>query len=172
MWLALAGTLLSALGQYQQGQAQAAYYDYAAKSAELQGDAQIKAAQFNNLETLKSAASEQAALDKDTARLVGEQKAIMGASGIDASSITFEDVVRDTFKTAKEDEIMLRDNVRAQTALTDMQAKMDKIALQNQAMGFRFSGQNAQTAANTGAASSILGGLGEYSRYKSANRIR
>ena len=70
--------VLGAVGTYQQGQAQAAAYEHAAKSADI--NAAIKERQAH--EEVLAGAEQEKKLKMKISGLKGEQRAIMGASGV------------------------------------------------------------------------------------------
>lgn len=144
--LAVAGTLLSAYGAYQQGKAQQDVAEYTAKTNELAaGQAVEKGA---------SAADQQRAKVR---QIMGAQRAAMGASGAVIGEGTLGSVLDQTASLGEQDALQIERN-----------AQLEAWGLRTGAQGKRFEGALAAAAGRTGAFSTLLTGASRaYGIYKS-----
>jgi hypothetical protein len=134
--LQIFGTITGANAQRQQGEAQyqanmfqADQLEQTAKSMETQS--KLKIADFRNM----------------VAGADATQKTVLAANGIDASSVTAQDIAEDTALKGKLDELAIKYNDDLQIWQTRKQAE-----------AYRMAGSNAVTAANTAANATIIGG--------------
>ncbi len=135
----LAGTGLSAFGQYQSGQAQKGAYDYNAKVAESEaGVARAGAAREEEVHRAK------------LQRLMGTQKALYGAAGVD---ITGGSPLLTLMSTAEEGE--------REAEFIKYGGEVEATRSLNEARMNRFYGKQAYKSGIFGAGSTFLKGLGQ-----------
>lgn len=146
------GTGLSAYGSYREGQAQKAGYEYNAKVAEANAEA-----------IRQKTAYEEVNQRKRLKALLGEQKAIFGAAGVDLT-------VGSPLLTMMEDIKAGERDIQALRYSGDVEATQQL----NQARLNRFYGKQAGRAGIMGGASTFITGLGnagtDYYRYSSFNK--
>lgn len=136
---ALAGAATSAVGAISQGDRTKQMEGYNAKVAENNAGASAMQSKLN---------AQQIAIQ--TNRQVGMQRAAMSASGFDANTGTFSDVTTDTKQRGELSRLSTIYSGRLQSNTQSSQANLDI-----------FAGQNAQSAGEIGAGSSILGGINQ-----------
>lgn len=173
--IAAAGTM-QAYGQYQQGKAQKAMYDYQAaiamqeattrrKYAEMQQRAIGEAAEANITAEQVAAAEESRRLAGDIAELSGRQRATIGALGI--GGVTAADIAVSTFDKARLDQLAIRYNANVRSWMISRGAKRDiwtlgeetkmkTWALRAEAGQYRLAGRQARRAAKIRVATTIL----------------
>jgi hypothetical protein len=144
--LAVAGTLLSAYGAYQQGKAQEDVANYNAKMNELAADQKVQQG--------ASAADQQRAKIR---QILGAQRAAVGASGAVVGEGTSGAIFDQTAALGEQDALQIERN-----------AQLEAWGLRTGAQGKRFEGALAAAAGRTGAFSTLLtGGSRAYGIYKS-----
>ena len=121
------------------------------------GAAQANAAKFNSEVAANnaSAAAQQTHFDAQTIadrgrRTVAIQRAAMASSGFDTNTGSFSDVTSDTKRQVERDRLA-----------RVYQGRLGVNASTSQSMLFGMESSNARTASYIGAASSILGGIGQ-----------
>ncbi len=135
----LAGTGLSAFGQYRAGQAQKGAYDYSAKVAEAEaGVARAGAAREEEVHRAK------------LQRMLGTQRALYGAAGID---ITSGSPLLTMMSTAEEGE--------REAEFIKYGGEVSATEKLNEARANRYYGKQSSTAGKIGAGSTFFTGLGE-----------
>ena len=148
----VAGTAVSAYGQYQAGQAQAAQANYAAAVARNNATLAQRAA--DDAQTRGQAAASQESLAN--AQLVGRQRAALAGAGQTVDMGSALDLTTDTKASGKLNELTILNNA-------------DREALGYEAQGMNFNAQaaadtaaadNASTGATFGVASTLLSGTG------------
>lgn len=146
----VAGTAVSAFGQYEAGQANAAAAAYQAQVAANNANIARQNASF------ESAAGEAASVNKglQTRATVGKEKAYGGASGIDVNSGSAPKVRAGTEEMGLLDQLTIRSNAAKQAWAQNVQATSDEA----QSQLLQFEGKQAATAGDIGAAGSLLSG--------------
>jgi hypothetical protein len=153
---ALSGAM-GAYGAIAQGQAQAGYYDMQASAAEHQAWLNDIAAERANLAAHNQMSADYALISERGKRTFGAQRAAAAASGADVSnSASIFDVISDSARAESADKGMLEYNAAAARSERDLQTKLNKISLQNQAAQARIAGRNAKTSAYMNAFNGIL----------------
>ncbi len=152
---AVAGTV-SAYGQYQAGQSQKAYYNYAANQKEQEASYDL------------SAGDKQSQLIQDQAQIQGKQLATSqaesnataiateAAHGITGTG-TAEDITKSNLSKEQLDQSMIRYNADLKVWSTMEQAKGAAWTATNEATMDRFAGKNAARAGTIGAVGTLLG---------------
>ena len=158
--LTVAGTAVSAYGQYQQGQAQKKMYDYQASVANQQQVLAQRTAEENSRLTQQAAMEDTKQEQRKYAVLEGAQKAAGAASGIGSGSVSEGDIATDTFNTKTLDEQMIRYNADLKSWDLNRNAGMEVWGLGTQANQYRAAGKNAVTAGKIAATGTILKGAG------------
>ncbi len=137
--VSLLGTGLSAYGQYRSGQAQKSAYDYNAKVAEGEaGTARAVAAREEEVHRAK------------LQRMLGTQKALYGAAGVDIASGS---PLLTMMSTAEEGE--------REAEFIKYGGEVNATEKLNEARANRYYGKQASTAGKIGAGSTFLTGLGQ-----------
>jgi len=132
------GSGMSAFGQYQSGQAQKGAYDYNARIAEQEaGVARVGAAREEEVHRAK------------LQRMLGTQKALYGAAGVD---ITSGSPLLTLMSTAEEGE--------REAEYIKYGGEVSATEKLNEARLARYYGKQAKTAGTIGAGSTFLTGLG------------
>jgi hypothetical protein len=134
----VAGTVMSGVGAYEQGQAQANSAQYNAEVA--QQNAQIATQQG------EAAAQEQSRVAQ---RKIGAQVAAYGASGVDGSSGSPMDVLADSVRMATLDQLTTKYNYQ-----------LKAIGYQNQVGLDQANAENSSTAGTVAAIGGTLKGFG------------
>jgi hypothetical protein len=133
--MALAGTALQALSQYEQGQAQAAQLEEQARLDNKRANEYLLRTE-KNLKSRKIEAE----------RIVGTQKTLLADSGIDIGFGVALDVVEDTYANLAEEAMLVREEARYQA-----------LAIRSGASALESQATDARRAGTIGAVSSILG---------------
>ncbi len=132
----------------------------AGKASEDAAKYNAKIAENNAAVAARDAAAEAAQIRRQNLLRSGKQRAAAGKAGVDLSG-SFEDVFFDTGAQGE---------LEAMSAL--YAGEVTNRAFESRAIGSRFEGRQARAAGNIGAASSIIGGLGNAAsigaRYSSA----
>ena len=143
------GTAVSAYGSYEQGQTQKKVADYNAKMQRQAAD-----------DALQRGSIASAEHQDKVRKMIGRQTAIGGASNLDLSGGSFQQVQDQTQQYGQLDSLRLMSN--AQREAWGMNASADITEWQ---------GNRAQTAGYIGAGASLLSGASNsYFGYKSATR--
>lgn len=151
--MTIASSAMQAFGAIQAGNAQAAASAYQAHILD-----QNRATALDNARRQQLAADqEENALRRKNAQMLGSQIAAAGASGIELSSGSINDVFGDTVTLGEEDALTLRSNWndRIRGLYSDAQGYAQQAALS------RAEGKQARTAGYINAASSLLASAGK-----------
>lgn len=148
----LAGGLLSAFGAEKQGQSQQKMYQYRAQVAKINADIDRQ----NSAWELTKGESEAQQYGMKAAQQRGMIRAAQGASGLDVNSGSNAEVQQSQEKIKNIDMATIRSNAAKIAYDYRTKATMDE----NQATLDIMAGDNAKTAGDIGAASSILGSVG------------
>jgi hypothetical protein len=146
---------ISAFGAEKSGQAQQQMYNYQAGVARInyQIDQQNKEYAFNQGE------AEATRYGLKSAQQLGQIRAAQGASGLDVNSGSNADVQASQRKVAQMDMTTIRSNAAKTAYDFDVKSTMDL----NQATMDVMAGQNAKTAGDIKAMSSLVGSAGSVS---------
>lgn len=156
--LTILSTAVSAVGAYQQGQAQAAAYN--SKAAADDQNAKIANRQAE-VEAQRGAREEQQ-MRQHGAAAIGAQKSAFAANGLDIGAGSPLDVLSDTRYLNELDALTIRSN----TANNVWQFQSEGVNYLNSASANRSAASNASTAGTIGAFGSLLNGATSYSYYK------
>lgn len=155
---------LQALGGYYQaeaerqaGEAKQRYYDFLAGQNEAQAVTVQKRGEEQATAISGTSAVDESNLDRNANRVVGQQRAALGASGVTADSVTAEDISRDTSKTHALDKAALRYDADSKIWAARTAAEDTAKGLRDQAAQFRVAGANARSGADVAANASLLG---------------
>jgi hypothetical protein len=158
----LAGTAVSAYGQYKAGQAQSEAAAYQAQVAANNANIARQNASF------ESAAGEVASVNKGlaTRATVGKEKAYAGTSGVDVNTGSAATVRGGTEEMGLLDQLTTRSNAAKKAWASNVQATSDTA----QSQLYQFESSQAATAGDIGAAGSLLSGAstvgGNYLRWQ------
>lgn len=147
----------AASSQRQIGAAQQNYYNYLASSANVQALEVERTGQQQVGLIQDAAARDASSLSRSAKGLEGRQKTVQAASGVPLSSVTSEDISRDTMTKEDLDQAALKFNADTRAWETLSSSKATGRGLREQATQFRYAGSNARTAANIQANTSLLG---------------
>ncbi len=151
------GGLFSAYQQVQQGKIQQGYYNYLSDTAKTNAGLATATGQAN-LNALGYQESQEMRQTINKVRTTeGAQVAAEAAGGAGASSKTAEQVASDTANKGNLDEMALRYNAALKAKSITTGAEMASFNYNNQAAGYTLAGNNAKTASQYAAYSSILG---------------
>jgi hypothetical protein len=132
--LSIFGGLQAALQQRKAAEAQKKYYYFQADQSDKEAQLAIEAG-MREADTIRRSAK----------GVTASQRAAMAASGVGAGSVTAEDVARDTFNRSEMDALVVRYNA-------DLQGWSKRL----QARSYRMAGDNALTAGNINADTTLL----------------
>jgi hypothetical protein len=151
------GGIASADASEKQGRSQQRYYDYLAGQNEITAKETLKAADQQTT-FIQDDAAGQTKLVRASGRLAaGAQRAALAANGVSLSSVSAEDLARDSFNREELDAEAVRHNADTKSYETQMQASMTAKSLRSQAVGYRMGGANAAEAGRLNAQTSLLG---------------
>lgn len=151
----LAGGLVSASGAMAKGQADKAMYDYQSGVALLNQ----KIAKQNAEYAIRAGGTAAYQSGLKTKDVVGQQKAIQGASGVDVGSGSNVTVRADTTKIGQLDQQTIRENYAKKAYGYEVEAEIKG----TEAVANRVAGEQAEKAGEMNALSSILGTVGSVS---------
>ena len=134
----IAGTLVSAMGQMSAARAQSQAASYNAEVSNVMANDAILRGQ-----------AEEDAKRRETAQLMGRQRAVMAANGVDITMGSPLAVLGDTAKMGELDAVSIR---------TD--AEREATALKNQSQLYQAEAKSALTGGYLGAAGTVLSGVG------------
>lgn len=152
MVASLAGTAISAVGQMQSGQAQAA----AAKHEQAVAQNNAIIANRMAVDAQKRGAVEEEDHRRKTAQLKARQVAVMSASNLDITSGSPLEVLGDTAQLGELDALTIRANARREAL--GHQTQMMNFEAQGQAAGMKASA--AKAAGTIGALGTVASGIG------------
>ena len=155
--LQVAGTLLGAYGQYQQGQAQSSAYNAQAQAA----DQNAKIANRQQESVADAYASKQSELRDRMRVAAGQQAATYGARGLDISSGSAMDVLAGTYEGYQKDTTNLLTNQRND----NYEKRVEENNYLNQGSAARASADNASSAGTMGALTTLVSGAATTSAY-------
>lgn len=158
--LALAGSAVSAAGQMQAGIYASRTARYEAQVAEQNKLLQREAA----VDAIERGQDQQRQLGREVAARVGAQEARMAGSNIDVTTGSAARVIFDTKMIGAEDSVALSENVRREVRAR----QIDTWNYESERRASIAEGKQAIIAASFGAASTLLGGASQYSKFKAA----
>ena len=153
---AVAGGVTSAVGSYQQGQAQKKMNQYSAEVAAQQTMLTQRTADTNITLVQGQAAEASKQERRNLAMLEGEQKGILAAQGVGGGSVSAADIASSTFNTAELDRQAIRYNADSKAWGIRNNADFETWNLGNQKNQFLMAGKNAATAGTINAGASLL----------------
>lgn len=156
--LMMAGTAVSAVGQMQSARA-------AQQAANFQSQIEARNAEFATQradDALLRGQEKEQQLRQDGGQQLGQQRARMGAAGLDLSHGSPLDVLIDTHMGIELDAARARRNAQLEADDFETQAWNHRA----QAGMHRAEGRNARTAGMIGAAGTVLGGAGNVRQYR------
>lgn len=160
MVLMLGSTLLGAVGQIQQAQAQAAAARHNAKVQEMNA----KIARDRARDAIERGAKEEQRKRMEVAKIIGQQKVAYAANNVDLNFGSPLDTVVDTAVLGELDALTIRTNAYRE-------AYDHQVDAANMKAGANLSRAEARAASTGGflaAAGTVLGGVGEaYKQYRS-----
>ena len=156
--LQVGGTALSSYGAYQQGVSQNKYYQYLAKQNEVQAEEVRESGKKEEGLIQEAAAGQVEKLQEDISKVISGQETGLAKGQIALTSVTAEDIARDTFEAGLRDEAAIRYNADITAWQTKEEAKSTALNLERQAEAYRLSGGAAKKAGRLGAFSTLLGG--------------
>lgn len=158
MALTIGSTLMGAAGQIQQAQATAAANKYNAKVADMNAAISERRAK----DALERGALAEQQKRRETAALLGKQKAAMAANGVDLTFGSPLDVIVDSATLGELDALTIRSN----TYREEYDYRVDAANKRSQATMSRGAASSALTGGYLGAAGTVLGGAGNaYKNY-------
>jgi hypothetical protein len=158
--MAAGGGIMSYMGQKEGGEAQRRMYEDMAANDEKSAALALEQGQRAASISQDQGARETKDLKDQVARFEGAQKAGMAANGITGSSVTAQDIAKDTANKAAMDEAAIRYNADMRTWESNNQAQIEEWQLRERAKQQRTAGYNAETAGRMGGFASLLGGAG------------
>ena len=159
MMLTIGSTVLGAIGQIQQANAQAAAAEYNAKIAEMNAQLSERRAK----DALERGAAEEQRKRMEVARIKGQQKVAMAANGVDLSFGSPLDTIVDTAVLGELDALTIRSNAYRES----YDRRVDAVNQRAGATLNRMEAKAAKTGGYLSAMGTILGGAGKaYGQYK------
>jgi len=152
--IGLVGGVVSAIGAIQQGKAQSDAAKYQAQVARNNEIIALQQAAYTRQEGAAQAQQQ----DLKSAQLIGRQKAVLGASGVDLESGSPRDVQQSQVELARLDALTVQSNAERKAWGFDVEAVNQKAQSQLHYM----QAAQAKKAATLSAFSSILGGVGQF----------
>lgn len=160
--LTLASTVIGAVGAIQQGQAASAAAEYQAQVGEMNAIlAERRARDADERGKLEEQKKRQ-----EVARIKGQQRAAMGANGVDLTFGSPLDTLVDTAVLGELDALTIRTN----TAREAYEHRVDAVNKRAGAELSRMKGESAKTAGYLSAAGTVLTGAGKsYGDYRKSS---
>lgn len=160
-WFAIgftvASAVVSAYGQYQEGQATQDYNEYLGRKARAEGDYAYKIGVKNAEIAGDVAKGKGKQQKKEAARLAATQKAALASNSFDLLSVTAEDLLGETYSEAKADELAIRYNAEMQTWNIMEDAKYNRWAGEQAEEQHHVMGHNAVRKAGMKMTGTLLG---------------
>lgn len=141
----VAGTAVSAYGQYQQGKAAQSAADY--QAAVLRNNALI--AERNAKDALTRGKEAEAEHGRQVKQLIGRQRAVLAGNGVVVDQDSALDITADTAETGKYEQLIIRSN-----------AEREALGYQMQAYNFGADAGLAQAKGGAAYSAGLLGALG------------
>lgn len=171
--LQLAGTAFQYKQQKEMGKAQERYYNYLAGQADKNAGVTLKRGEQQVTSIQDAGAAETTNYRRSASKLVGDQRAAYGASGISSDSVTAENIARDTAKSMSIDQDAIRYDADSKSYQAKVASEDQARALRDQAQQLRFAAKNSRQAGNINAMTSLINGAssvaGTYASYRMNN---
>lgn len=151
------GSIHGAQSAQQEGRAQEGYYRYLAEQSRTEATLAEMAGAKQAHSVQDSAAYEFSRHSRGVKQLEGSQAAAAAANGV-ASSVTAEDIARDTVSRARLDEMAIRFNADSQADEVLRQAGLAAFNARGQARSYDMAGTQARRAGDRQAFATLLGG--------------
>lgn len=154
--LAIGSGIMDASSALSSGRAAAAKYNAQAFAEESQAALDEQTATRQTTYDLQQAADQVKQVRRAGRQTYGKQLAAAVASGMDLSSVSFEDVVLDSLRAEKEDIDFIKRTASARAGEMQLQAELNKVGAKGQAEQMRIAGKYAKKAGRINAYSSML----------------
>lgn len=154
--LAVGAGIMGAAGQYIAGNAQRDSYYAQAAALESQAALSQQAAQRQVKYDLQNAAQSVKEIRRSGRQNYAKQLTAAAGSGMDFSSVSFQDAVLDSLRAENEDIDLIKRTASQQAYETNLQAELNSIEAKSQAAQSRLAGRTAAKAGRINAFSSLL----------------
>ncbi len=154
--LAVGAGIMGAAGQYVAGNAQRDSYYAQAAALESQAALSQQAAQRQVKYDLQNAAQSVKEVRRAGRQNYAKQLTAAAGSGMDFSSVSFQDAVLDSLRAENEDIDLIKRTASRQAYETNLQAELNSIEASSQAAQARLAGRTAAKAGRINAFSSLL----------------
>lgn len=154
--LAVGSGIMDASSAVIAGRAEQAKYNAQARTLKTQAALDEATVVRQNQYDLKNAAFQVKQARRAGRQNYGRQLAAAAASGMDLSSVSFEDAVLDSARAEQEDIDLIKKNASQRAAESSLQAELNTLTAQGQAKQMNIAGRYAKKAGRINAYSSIL----------------
>ncbi|WP_428055762.1 hypothetical protein [Candidatus Avelusimicrobium fimicolum] len=154
--LAVGSGIMDASSAVIAGRAEQANYNAKARTLKTQAALDEATVVRQNQYDLKNAAFQVKQARRAGRQNYGRQLAAAAASGMDLSSVSFEDAVLDSARAEQEDIDLIKKNASQRAAESSLQAELNTLTAQGQAKQMNIAGRYAKKAGRINAYSSIL----------------
>lgn len=154
--LAVGSGIMDASSAVIAGRAEQANYNAQARTLKTQAALDEATVVRQNQYDLKNAAFQIKQARRAGRQNYGRQLAAAAASGMDLSSVSFEDAVLDSARAEQEDIDLIKKNASQRAAESSLQAELNTLTAQGQAKQMNIAGRYAKKAGRINAYSSIL----------------
>lgn len=154
--LAVGSGIMDASSAVIAGRAEQAKYNAQARTLKTQAALDEVTVVRQNQYDLKNAAFQVKQARRAGRQNYGRQLAAAAASGMDLSSVSFEDAVLDSARAEQEDIDLIKKNASQRAAESSLQAELNTLTAQGQAKQMNIAGRYAKKAGRINAYSSIL----------------
>lgn len=138
------------------GRAEQTKYNAQARTLETQAALDEATAARQNQYDLKNAAFQVRQARRAGRQNYGRQLAAAAASGMDLSSVSFENAVLDSLRAEQEDINLIKQNASTRAAESSLQAELNTLTAKGQAKQMNIAGRYARKAGRINAYSSML----------------
>lgn len=154
--LAVGSGIMEASSSVIAGRAEQAHYNAQGRALETQAALDEATVIRQNQYDLKNAAFQVKQARRAGRKNYGKQLAAAVASGVDLSSVSFENAVLDSLRAEQEDINLIKQNASTRAAEASLQAELNTLTAKGQAKQMNIAGRYAKKAARTNAYASIL----------------
>lgn len=154
--LAVGSGIMDASSAVIAGRAEQAKYNAQARTLKTQAALDEATVVRQNQYDLKNATFQVKQARRAGRQNYGRQLAAAAASGMDLSSVSFEDAVLDSARAEQEDIDLIKKNASQRAAESSLQAELNTLTAQGQAKQMNIAGRYAKKAGRINAYSSIL----------------
>lgn len=154
--LAVGSGIMDASSAVIAGRAEQAKYNAQARTLKTQAALDEATVVRQNQYDLKNAAFQVKQARRAGRQNYGRQLAAAAASGMDLSSVSFEDAVLDSARAEQEDIDLIKKNASQRAAESSLQAELNTLTAQGQAKQMNIASRYAKKAGRINAYSSIL----------------